>query len=199
MSLKHVNAAVVKTSADAGTWTAVASAPTLDRDGEVVDPFAFAPLPASVPVHDGHRFDRVVGRAVPRYDAQGTLYVDGRFSSIPEAQRTRTLVLEGVLDSMSVAFHNPVRTNVEGTPHITKGELLAVDFVSVPSNRDARVVAVRALGLPSSAAAWKARIAAMEAELALLDLHHAKRSRPPSLARLYAQLAEAQAFLSSLA
>ncbi len=199
-SLKHLNAPITKADGDAGTFTAVASAPTLDRDGEVIDAFAFDPLPASVPVHDGH-FGQIVGRAFPHYDSRGVLVVNGKFSTIDEAQRVRTLVREGVLDAMSVVFHDPVRRTVDGVPHITKGELLAADFVSIPSNRDALVSSVRSVRKPRPGPVLRsvnAQIALVEAELFLLDLDEADRRKSAKETRVYQTLREAQELLDDL-
>lgn len=147
--VKQLTANIVDTNEDAGGWTAVASSASIDRDAERIAPGAFRPLPVSVPVHDGHPLGRdvapsvrQVGRARPYYDGD-TLYVEGKFSSSPQAQQLREMVLEGTIDSMSIMFHNPTRKTVAGVPTIVSGELLAVDFVSVPSNRDARVLSVR--------------------------------------------------------
>jgi len=192
MSLKHLTATVTKAT-ESGSWSAVASAPTVDRDGEVVAAYAMLPLPPSVPVHEGHDFTKVVGRAVPRYDSKGRLLVEGKFSSVPEAQRVRTMVVEGVLDSMSIAFHNTVRENRDGVPTIVSAELIACDFVSVPSNREARVLAVRgyrpAMSGPDALLLVKAQVAALQAEIALLP------PQPASVKGIYAELSRLQTFL----
>jgi len=125
-----------------GTWKAVASAPSVDRDNEVVDAFAFEPLPATVPVHAEH-FGEIIGSGRPYYEGE-TLYIDGTFASTPKAQVIRSLVREGHLRTMSVAFMTLQKR--KGNPtHIEKAELLAVDWASIPSNRDALVLAAKAL------------------------------------------------------
>jgi phage head maturation protease len=178
---------------DAGGWTAVASAPTLDRDGEVIAAGALWWSSASVPVHLNHdlRVEALVGRARPRYQG-GKLIIDGVFAGTELAASTRQLVLDGVLDSMSVVFHDAERKLVDQVPTITKGELVAVDFVSVPSNRDAVVLSVRSLQnrTPGQARlmAFKAGITALEADLAALPA-------PPNH-KLYRQLAELEQFLN---
>jgi hypothetical protein len=190
--------------AGSGTWTAIASAPSLDRDGEIVDAFAFEPLPASIPTHDGHRFDRIVGRCSPRYTPRGVLVVEGKFSAIAEAQRTRQLVVEGVLASMSVAFHAPTRRkDAQGVTHITSAELLSADFVSVPSNRDALVTSARGFGRvdgPEQAQlmAWRARIDALKSDLELLPRPSRRGADARAVRRFYDDLADAQRFLESL-
>jgi HK97 family phage prohead protease len=178
---------------DAGGWTAVASAPTLDRDGEVIAAGAFEPLPASVPVHLNHelRVESLVGRARPRYQG-GKLIIDGVFAGTELAASTRQLVLDGTLNTMSVVFIGSQRKTIDQVPTITRAELVAVDFVSIPSNRDAVVLSARSLQnrTPGQARlmAFKAGITALEADLASLPA-------PPNH-QLYRQLAELEKFLT---
>jgi HK97 family phage prohead protease len=180
-------------SVDAGGWTAVANAPVVDRDGERIVAGAFEPLPTSVPVHANHemRVEALVGRAVPRYRG-GVLYVDGTFATTPLAQATRQLVLDGVLDAMSVVFLDAERRNVDGVATITKAELIACDFVTIGANQDARVLTSRGLRgrTPGQARlmAFKAGITALEADLASLPA-------PPNH-KLYRQLAELEQFIN---
>jgi hypothetical protein len=88
---------------------------------------------------------------------------------------------------------------VDGRRHITKAELVAVDWAEIPSNRDARAMAVRSLAKPDGGtpASWKTRIAALEVEITLLDLDHPE-TKSSSMARVYADLAEAQLLLATL-
>lgn len=128
-----------------GEFEAIISAATLDRDGEVIDAGAFNPLPSSIPVHIDHdaSFNSLVGRAVPYYDGP-VLKARGSFSSKPIAQQVRQDVVDGNLTTMSVGFMGSVRQmGKDGVPHITKGELLEVSFVSIPSNRQAQVVGAK--------------------------------------------------------
>lgn len=133
--------AEVKATGEGGTeFESVLSAPTLDRDFEIIDQNAFAPLPESIPIHAFHDFHDPVGRGVPYYDGD-VLKVKGTFASTPRAQEIRTLVREGIIGSMSVGFMPPTREKGEdGVDHITHAELLEGSFVSVPSNREAAVL-----------------------------------------------------------
>lgn len=134
----------VEGKAPSGGFEAILSAPTLDRDGEVIDTGAFAPLPDSVPVHAFHDFADPIGRGVPTYE-DGLLMLRGVFASTPRAQEIRTLVAEGVIASMSVGFMAAQRdVGEDGLTHVTKGEILEGSFVSIPSNREARVLAAKA-------------------------------------------------------
>lgn len=137
-------------AANDGTFEAIMSAPTLDRDGEVVDALAFAPLPAKITVDIDHDMSvrSVVGSGQPFYDESGMLKIKGLFASTPLAQEVRTLVKEGHVDRMSVTFRAAQRSiGEDGIQHVTKGELLNVAFVVIPSNREAAVLAAKQAGL----------------------------------------------------
>lgn len=128
-----------------GSFEAVLSAPTLDRDGEVIDGRAFEPLPDRIPIDIDHGMTvaTTVGSGVPFYDGD-VLKIRGTFSSIPRAQELRTLVTEGHVDRMSVTFMDASRVVKDGVQHIARAELLNAAFVPIPSNRDAAVLVAKA-------------------------------------------------------
>jgi len=128
-----------------GEFEAVLSAPTVDRDGEVIDPKAFEPLPdhITIDVDHGMSVGTTVGSGVPFYDGD-LLMFRGTFSSLPRAQEVRTLVQEGHIRKMSVAFRDAERDEKDGIPHITRAELLNAAIVPIPSNREADILAAKA-------------------------------------------------------
>ncbi len=125
-----------------GEFEVILSAPTLDRDGEVIDAKAFDPLPDHITfdIDHGMSVSTTVGSGVPRYDGE-LLKVKGAYASTDLGQTVRTLVDEGHIRTTSVAFMDAKREVKDGTPHITKAELLNGAFVAVPSNRQALVLA----------------------------------------------------------
>lgn len=143
---KQLVLAEVKTvdgKAPSGEFEAILSAPTLDRDNEVIDSGAFEPLPASIPVHAYHDFTDPVGRGVPYYE-DGVLKLRGVYASTSRAQEIRTLVAEGVITNMSVGFMSAQKTmSDDEVSHIVKAEILEGSFVSIPSNREAAVLAAK--------------------------------------------------------
>lgn len=127
-----------------GEFDIVMSTDSLDRDGEVVVKGAFEPLPESIPVHAFHDFNDPVGRVTPSYDDAGRLVGRGYFASTARAQEIRQLVTDGVIGHTSVGFMAADRGEAEdGTPQVKSAELLEVSFVSIPSNRDATVLAAK--------------------------------------------------------
>lgn len=127
-----------------GEFDVILSAPTLDRDGEVIDAKVFEPLPAHITFDIDHGMSTAttVGSGVPFYDGD-VLRVKGTYSSIPRAQEVRTLVREGHIRTTSVAFMGAVREEKDGVPHIVRAELLNGAFVPIPSNREAVILSAK--------------------------------------------------------
>jgi phage head maturation protease len=145
----------VKAAADSpddpnGSFEVILSAPTLDRDGEIIDANAFEPLPDHVTfdIDHGMSVATTVGSGAPRYNEKGQLVVAGTYSSIPRAQEVRTLVREGHIRTTSVAFMDAKRvTDKSGVTHITQAELLNGAFVPIPSNRESLVIGAKEYAL----------------------------------------------------
>ncbi len=136
----------IDTKEPAGEFEAILSMPTLDRDGEVIDPRAFEPLPEhiTIDVDHGMTTDTTDGSGQPFYDGD-TLMFRGTFSTLPRAQEVRTLVTEGHVRKMSVAFMNALREDDDsGITHIRRAELLNAAIVPIPSNREASILAAKA-------------------------------------------------------
>ena len=135
-----------------GAWGAVLSAPSVDRDGEIVDPFAFNPLPDHIPIDIDHALsvEKTVGSGTPFYDTAGMLRLrDLSFASTPLGQTVKTLVAERHIRTMSVAFGS-ARYEVDekdGIRHVRSAELYNAAIVAVPSNRDAFIHAAKAAKL----------------------------------------------------
>lgn len=127
-----------------GEFDVILSAPTLDRDGEVVDAKVFEPLPDHITFDIDHGMSTAttVGSGTPFYDGE-VLRVKGTYSSIPRAQEVRTLVREGHIRTTSVAFMAAEREEKDGVPHIVKAELLNGAFVPIPSNRESVVLSAK--------------------------------------------------------
>lgn len=144
VTIKSAPAAVTPTP---GGFTAIASTPDLDRDGEVIDSGAFLPLPKAVPLLAFHDRNDPIGVCRPRYDGN-RLLVEATFASTARAQEVRQLVKEGAVTSVSVGMlvANRVKDKA-GIVHITRAELLEVSIVSIPSNRAALITEQRAAKL----------------------------------------------------
>jgi uncharacterized protein len=154
-----------------GAFEAILSTGTVDRDGEIVDPGAFNPLPADLPIHVDHQFmdvTKIVGRGVPFYDGP-VLKVRGMYASTPTAQAVRGLIDEGMIKTMSVGFHRPQMATKGGVKHVTKAELIEASFVSVPANAEALVTMAKAFDADTVAATLEALDQKLDRVLELLD------------------------------
>lgn len=131
-----------------GTFEVILSAPTLDRDNEVIDARAFDPLPAHITFDTDHSMtcDSVVGSGVPSYADDGTLRVKGGFASDTRSQTIRQKVTDGHIRSTSVTFMAADRQKDDkGVVHIKTAELLNGTFTPVPSNREAVVLTAKSI------------------------------------------------------
>lgn len=162
-------AAEVKTDGDGlgpDQFRAIISAPTLDRDGEIVDALAFAPLPKRISVDIDHSMKvlDVVGSGPPSYLDDGSLSILGDWADTDKAADVRKLVKGGHVNAMSITFRAAQREvdQNDGLLHIRKGELLNVAFVVIPSNREAAVLGSKAADHDAPLAA---RLEAVESEL----------------------------------
>lgn len=133
-----------------GSFESVLSMPTVDRDNEVIDARAFEPLPDHITIDIDHAMsvEKTVGSGQPYYDDNGILRFKGTYASTPLAQMVRTLVDEGHIRTMSVAFMPGGEWEVDerdGKSHLRKGELLNAGIVGIPSNREALITASKSL------------------------------------------------------
>lgn len=126
-----------------GTFEAILSTPDLDRDQDMLAQDGWkTPLPARIHIDLDHEMSvaGTVGSAEPFFDTDGNLRIKGTYASTPRAQEVRTLVNEGHISTMSVAFMTD-RSAKDGQPN---REVLNGAFVAVPSNRGALVLSSKA-------------------------------------------------------
>jgi hypothetical protein len=127
-----------------GSFEAILSTPGTDRDGERLEQDDWkTPLPDRIHIDLDHEMSvaGTVGSAEPFFDTEGNLRIKGTYASTPRAQEVRTLVNEGHITTMSVAFMTDKATKDAAQTR----ELLNGAFVAVPSNRDAKVLSSKAL------------------------------------------------------
>lgn len=159
-TLDRFDADIKAVNGAAGEFEAILSVPTKDRDGEIIDARAFEPLPEYIPIDVDHGMSvtTTVGSGVPFYDGD-ILKLRGTFATTPLGQEVRTLVVEQHIRKMSVAFMAAQRGEDEdGVPHILKAELLNAAIVAIPSNREADILAAKALEVAEAKASKGATI-----------------------------------------
>lgn len=127
-----------------GGFTAVLSTPSLDRDGDELSRDEWIePLPKSISIDIDHTMsvEGTVGSGRPYFDDNGRLMLDARFANTEKAQTVRSLVKDGHVGAVSVAFLNR-RTEKGAKP---QRELLNAGIVAVPANPDAVILSSKAL------------------------------------------------------
>lgn len=126
-----------------GEFDVILSTSALDRDGDElgVDEWK-TPLPEKISFDSDHGMSvaTCVGSGRPFINDNGQLQVRGTFASTPHGQAVRTLVNEGHIDSVSVAFRN-LKNQKDGKP---SRELINGAFVVAPANPEARVLSSKA-------------------------------------------------------
>lgn len=147
MQVQRKDAPITQAPTDEGpgTFEAILSAPTKDRDGETLLADEWKqPLPNKIPVDIDHEMSvrGTIGSARPFVDDDGNLRIEGTFASTPLAQEVRTLMAEGHIDRTSVAYLEEKVPQKDGK-HRVERELLNAALVCIPSNREAAVLAVR--------------------------------------------------------
>lgn len=136
-----------------GTFEVILSTEAEDRDGDTLKAEDWEqPLPGHITFDTDHGMSvaTTVGSGTPSINEKGQLVVAGTYSSLPRAQEARTLVKEGHIRTTSVAFLTKKVTKAGGKTGTVR-ELLNGAFVAVPSNREALVLAAKALGQKAGA------------------------------------------------
>lgn len=131
-----------------GAFDVILSAPNKDRDGEEVKANEWQmPLPEHITfdVDHGMSVASTVGSGRPDIQPDGTLRVRGTYASTPLAQETRSLVNEGHIRTVSVAFMRRSKTDQKDGTRRVERELLNGAFVAVPANPAAVVLASKSL------------------------------------------------------
>jgi hypothetical protein len=134
--------AALSPGSDDGTFHAILSTPSVDRDGESLGAHQWKqPLPKSIAItvdHTGSVAD-VVASGEPYLAPDGSLRLKGRFAATEKGQQIRQLVVGGHVDALSVEFLR--RKSADGSPI---NELTAASFVLLPANTDAVVLSAKA-------------------------------------------------------
>ena len=119
---------------------AIGSTPSIDRDGDIVDPLGidvrnFKNNPQLLWGHDASRFP--IGKVTDVRISERGLEFDAVFASDidPFAKQAFNMVKGGFLSSFSIGFMIKERDS----ERITQSELLEISLVNIPANSDARV------------------------------------------------------------
>jgi hypothetical protein len=135
--------AALSPGSDDGTFTAILSTPSVDRDGESLASHQWKqPLPKSIAItvdHTGSVAD-VVASGEPYMASDGSLRLNGRFASTEKGQQIRQLVVGGHINALSIEMLRH-KAAANGEP---MNELVGASFVLLPANTDAVVLSAKA-------------------------------------------------------
>lgn len=127
--------------ADARVISGWASTPALDREGDTIEPSAFAgSLGSRLKVLFNHQQDLPIGKIVRAEIQEAGLWIEAKLASgTAKADEVWSLISQGILDSFSVGFvptewENISKTGSTGPRRYTKAELLEVSVVTIPAN-----------------------------------------------------------------
>lgn len=132
----------------------VASTPTVDRQGDIIDPLGIAFAATGVPLLRGHNPDQPIGRVRFEKPTKDGIRFEARIAKPTERgtfkDRCDTAwqeVKSGVTDSVSVGFR-PIPGEAEAMPgggvRWKRVEILELSIVPIPANADARILETRA-------------------------------------------------------
>lgn len=171
MEIKRFTAQITK-QIEGGkeVYTAWATRPTIDRDGEVVLPKGVSNLSEYLAKNPVVYYDHAwanwsaptdttlpIGKAISARIDKGGVITSFQFSDLPFAQQIKYLVDEGILNTLSIGFiglqmvdtpeeiarvlkENDVTLAATPRRVWTKWEILEYSVVGIPSNRDAEII-----------------------------------------------------------
>jgi len=135
-----------------------ASTPSEDREGDTIEPEAFAgSLGSRLKLLFNHQQDQPVGKIVKAEVRDAGLWIEGRIAKgTAKADEVWTLIEQKILDSFSVGFlpkeWEPMKKgDTLGPKRFTQAELLEVSIVTIPANPNA-VMTGAALGVDAMVA-----------------------------------------------
>ena len=145
-----------------GEYDITLSFPDVDRDDEVVDAKALQwRMSSRMPMDVDHGMTVVstVGSGIPEYEGDELKLRDFRFAKTALAQDVKSLVDDGHISKVSVAFMDAEREKDEkdGKVHVRSAELLNAAIVAIPSLRDADMVRVAKSALQAKLGARNSR------------------------------------------
>ena len=148
MEYKKVSFKMDEVDAEEGVFKGYASTYDLDKGGDIIVKGAFdkslSTNSAQVKILWQHKQDTPIGKPmVMRVDERG-LYVEGKISDTSRGKDAKTLMRDGVIDSMSIGFiANEVDYNSDGVRLIKELELIEFSLVTYPMNPKAQITQVK--------------------------------------------------------
>jgi HK97 family phage prohead protease len=201
--MQHKQVGAVAAATDAGTFSAIAATYSLDRQGDVIVPGAFAKTIEAwrsagkmIPIawnHSGEAAD-IIGYIDPAFmrEQEAGLYVEGRLdleNSETAREAWRSMKANSV--GLSFGFKSDSRKRADGVTELTNIDLFEISVTATPANFDTRVLAMKTAGqLPDDDELDPSRVRRRRAFMAILGFDQLKseQRREPSHTELERRL-----------
>lgn len=142
------------------TFTGIASTPTPDRMGDIVEPKgAMFKLP--IPLLWQHDSGQPIGWVAAATVTAKGIEISGEVADIPDEGDLKTRLLtawqsitSGLVRGLSIGFKPIESSDIQGSwaQRFTKWEWLELSAVTIPANSDASITAIKAVDLRTRAA-----------------------------------------------
>ena len=131
-----------------GIIEGIASTPSTDRMGDVVDPEG-AHFTLPIPLLWQHRSGEPIGQVIAAKVTAAGIWVRAKIfrGLLPEIDRAWTLIKAGLVRGFSIGF-NPIESaDIKGTwgQHFTKWDWLELSAVTIPANQDASIHTIKSI------------------------------------------------------
>lgn len=148
MEYKQVAFKMDEVDDEQGVFKGYASTYDLDRGGDIIVKGAFdktlATNAAQVKILWQHKQDQPIGRPVVMRTDENGLYVEGKVSDTALGRDAKTLMKDGVINSMSIGFITKESDyNNDGVRLIKELELVEFSLVTYPMNEKAIITQVK--------------------------------------------------------
>lgn len=133
---------------DQGIIEGIASTPTTDRMGDVVDPKG-AQFKLPLPLLWQHNSREPIGQVIAAKVTDAGIMIKAQIMKgvLPEIDRAWTLIKNGLVRGLSIGFQPIESSDIKGTwgQHFTKWDWLELSAVTIPANSEASIQTVKSV------------------------------------------------------
>jgi len=133
---------------DLGIIEGIASTPTTDRMGDVVDPKG-AQFKLPIPLLWQHNSREPIGHVIAAKVTEAGISIKAQIMKgvLPEIDRAWTLIKSGLVRGLSIGFQPIESADIKGTwgQHFTKWDWLELSAVTIPANSEASIQTVKSI------------------------------------------------------
>ena len=138
---------VVKSADEAtGIIEGIASTPSTDRHGDVVEPKG-ARFTLPIPLLWQHRSGEPIGHVIAAKVTEAGIEIKAQVMRglLPEIERAWTLIKSGLVRGLSIGFNPLESADIKGTwgQHFTKWDWLELSAVTIAANQDATIHTIK--------------------------------------------------------